>query len=89
MVERLFLAVPRGCLQFVIVVFPDHTHYFSGLRVHHQWFHFFEKKTARALAKKLLLTEFSPEQLAEKQVNFTDLYPMVSSTNFAQTVPLH
>ena len=28
MVERLFLAVPRGCLRFVIVVFPDHTHYF-------------------------------------------------------------
>ena len=26
MVERLFLPVPRGCLQFVIVVFPDHTH---------------------------------------------------------------
>ena len=26
MVERVFLAVPRGCLQFVIVVFPDHTH---------------------------------------------------------------
>ena len=26
MVERLFLAVPRGCLQFVIVVFPDHTY---------------------------------------------------------------
>ena len=25
-VERLFLAVPRDCLQFVIVVFPDHTH---------------------------------------------------------------
>ena len=24
--ERLFLAVPRGSLQFVIVVFPDHTH---------------------------------------------------------------
>ena len=28
MVERLFLTVPQGCLQFVIVVFPDHTHYF-------------------------------------------------------------
>ena len=28
MVERLFLAVPGGCLQFVTVVFPDHTHYF-------------------------------------------------------------
>ena len=26
MVERLFLVVPRGCLQFVIVVFPNHTH---------------------------------------------------------------
>ena len=26
MVERLFLAVPRGCLLFVIVVFPDLTH---------------------------------------------------------------
>ena len=26
MVEGLFLTVPRGCLQFVIVVFPDHTH---------------------------------------------------------------
>ena len=26
MVGRLFLAVPLGCLQFVIVVFPDHTH---------------------------------------------------------------
>ena len=26
MVERLFLAVPQGCLRCVIVVFPDHTH---------------------------------------------------------------
>ena len=29
MVERLFLGMPRGCLRFVIVVFPDHTHYFG------------------------------------------------------------
>ena len=28
MVEWLFLAVPWGCLGFVIVVLPDHTHYF-------------------------------------------------------------
>ena len=28
MVEWLFLAVSWGCLRFVIVVFPDHTHYF-------------------------------------------------------------
>ena len=34
MVERLFLAVPRGCLQFVIVVFPDHTHYFCHDETH-------------------------------------------------------
>ena len=26
MVEQLFLAVPRGCLRFMIVVFLDHTH---------------------------------------------------------------
>ena len=26
MVERVFPTVPRGCLRFVIVVFPDHTH---------------------------------------------------------------
>ena len=42
MVERLFLAVPRGCLRFVIVVFPDHTHLlfhqlpFNGFKVP-QW----------------------------------------------------
>ena len=34
MVERLFLAMPRGCLQFVIVVFPDHTHllFFTAIK---------------------------------------------------------
>ena len=26
MVERLFLAVPHGCLRFVNVVLPDYTH---------------------------------------------------------------
>ena len=28
MVEWLFIAVPWGCLWFVIVVLPDHIHYF-------------------------------------------------------------
>ena len=28
MAEWLFLTVPWGCMRFVIVVFPDHTHYF-------------------------------------------------------------
>ena len=42
MVERLFLAVPRGCLQFVIVVFPDHTHLLFFKK---------EKKNTRSLSK--------------------------------------
>ena len=33
MVERLFHAVPWGFLRFVIVVFPDHTHYFCWKRL--------------------------------------------------------
>ena len=32
-VEQLFLAVPWGCLQFLIVVFPDHTHLLFVLRI--------------------------------------------------------
>ena len=32
MVERLFLAVPWGCLRFVIVVIPDHTHLLFFMR---------------------------------------------------------
>ena len=32
MVERLFLAVPRGCLQSVIVVFSDHTHLLLSMK---------------------------------------------------------
>ena len=31
-VKQLFLPVPRGCLQFVIVVSPDHTHYFAEIK---------------------------------------------------------
>ena len=35
-VERLFLAVPWGCLRFVSVVFPDHNHLlFSIHALHH------------------------------------------------------
>ena len=39
MAERLFLAVPQGCLQFVIVVFPDHTHYFDTRLGQVKYFH--------------------------------------------------
>ena len=31
--RRLFLSVQWGCLQFVIVVFPDHTHLFFWISV--------------------------------------------------------
>ena len=37
MVERLFLAVPLGSLQFVIVVFPDHTHLLFLLNIIHDF----------------------------------------------------
>ena len=43
MVEQLFLALPRGCLRFVIVVFPDHTHYF--LSNHHVYFTLYHENT--------------------------------------------
>ena len=33
-VGRLFLAVPQGCLQFVIVVFPDRAHLLFLVEVH-------------------------------------------------------
>ena len=33
MVEWLFHAVPLGCLWFVIVVFPDHTHLLFLLKI--------------------------------------------------------
>ena len=44
MVEQLFLPVPRGCLQNVIVVFPDHTHllffFFCNLVCHLIFFNY-------------------------------------------------
>ena len=36
MVEWLFLAVPWGCLRFVIMVFPDHTHLLLRMVNYHQ-----------------------------------------------------
>ena len=36
----LFLAVPWVCLQFVIVVFPDHTSYFYRLKNGHRILYF-------------------------------------------------
>ena len=52
MVEWLFLAVPWGCLRFVIVVFPDHTHLL-----------FLEQK--QLICIKRLLTMFQILKIAE------------------------
>ena len=49
MVERLFLAVPRGCLQFVIVVFPDHTHLLFLILIQYAQKHYLVRLEAIAL----------------------------------------
>ena len=48
MVEQLFLAVPRGCLLFVIVVLPDHSHllFFTCTNVHLFSFQIYSGKSA-------------------------------------------
>ena len=35
-IARLFLKMPRVCLQFVFVVFPDHTHSLFLVNYNHQ-----------------------------------------------------
>ena len=69
MVERLFLAVPRGCLQFVIVVFPDHTHllfftvfYLQVLSLDSN-INIQVTKLKRDLLKLIGVGEFSPEAM--------------------------
>ena len=77
MVERLFLTVPRGSLQFVIVVFPDHTHllflpvyalqYFTHCMEVSCW-HFFIRKSAllfndTLLCKRLILIYLHAREL--------------------------
>ena len=54
MIERLFLAVPRGCLQFVIVVFPDYTHslfFLSGTPKDKKYSSFSSKLELKGLVK--------------------------------------
>ena len=66
MVEWLFLAVPWGCLQFVIVVFPDHTHIlFLALRMHVESLvkPCYSTRVLKALTGKLDIKRFSPSIL--------------------------
>ena len=60
MVERLFLAVPRGCLQFVIVVFPDHTHLLFLI-----WVKLFAKVIIRQRKSPLSSKELNMKQLID------------------------
>ena len=67
MVERLFLAVPRGCLQFVIVVFPDHTHLLLLTKMR-QLLQFEEWRQTYSIQKTLWLKRTSTSPLR----GFTD-----------------
>ena len=64
----LFLTMPRVCLQFVIVVFPDHTHYILGqqkilnksiTKLH--WFYIFMRMNAikYCINKIILYVQFT------------------------------
>ena len=81
MVERLFLMVPRGCLQFVIVVFPDHTHllflaYGPGLRLKLRKREYSEKDIEKQLHK---VDTLKREDLlsVKSQVKKEDRVPLV------------
>ena len=59
MVKRLFLTMPRVCLQFVIVVFPDHTHllFFIELKYRYLQTRQADLKTPKTF-QFLLVTDF-------------------------------
>ena len=65
MVERLFLAVPRGCLRFVIVVFSDHTHLLF-LEVSYYW--------EKSLASKLFQLFFKNKYKGLFSILYFDLH---------------
>ena len=87
MVERLFLAVPRGCLQFVIVVFPDHTHllfftnpFSSSFEGNELYFLSFGVPAKPGIAKELIeaddigrkaVADFIDSLLVKKNLSFT------------------
>ena len=68
MVEWLFLAVPQGCLQFVIVVFPDHTHllYLSSNDLYSEYF----LTICLAIIWNNIFTRIS-EDVSDRLANFT------------------
>ena len=68
-VGRLFLIVPWGCLRFVIVVFPDHTHLLF-LKTHHHIFALF-LQTVYAIEKLLACFNVQPRTGMNQSINAT------------------
>ena len=66
MVGRLFLAVPRGCLQFVIVVFPDHTHLLFLIWVRTVVYTISRQQTSTPTGKELQSADFVMPELEPK-----------------------
>ena len=64
-VEGLFLAVPWGCLWFVIVVFPDHTHLLFlctlSIYVFKRCIESLEKQILATYAQSHILVKIGPE----------------------------
>ena len=70
MVERLFLAVPRGCLRFVFVVFPDHTHLLFFKHVHHHTFCIYAHFSQTVYAIEKLLAGFNVQPRIGMNLSF-------------------
>ena len=70
MVELFFLAVPWGCLRFVIVVFPDNTYYFC-------YYQYYVRSDIFTLyiVKLNMLNEYTVYRLKHFEVTLTKMYP--------------
>ena len=62
MVERLFLAVPWGCLRFVIVVFPKHTHLLFQALI-------FANNQVNTATEQIPLQDFSTQAAVQETVD--------------------
>ena len=75
MVERLFLTVPWGCLQFVIVVFPDHTHllYLAAITIGVNLSHLHQLKTIKSCQDIMCAINWSEQMAYEFNTNYKQL----------------
>ena len=78
MVERLFFAVPQGYLRFVIVLLPDHTHFFAcgalapsisvGIVIPSTWFVYLYKQTVSITVVVMGTKQFNDKTTHLQQV---------------------